>query len=139
MTTIQIVYGDITKSKADCIVNASNETGLGCFTPGHPCVDNAIHRAAGPELLEECKTLGGIPTGVAKITKAYKLPSKYIIHVTGPKATEGKEDHETLFKCYHTCLDLANENKISSIAFCCISSGIYGFNKCRAASTAMKA
>lgn len=137
--SIYIYRGDITKLSISCIVNASNETGLGCFTPNHPCIDNAIHLNAGPKLLEECKKLKGIPTGVAKITYAYNLPSKYIIHVTGPKIQKnGYEDHKMLAQCYEQCLNLAVRNNITEIAFCCISTGIYGFNKQRSAITAIK-
>ncbi|AYV78050.1 MAG: protein-ADP-ribose hydrolase [Edafosvirus sp.] len=129
---------DITKIAIECIVNASNETGLGCFTSNHPCIDNAIHKSAGPQLLEECKTLGGIPTGVAKITNAYKLPSKYIIHVTGPqKRMNEPENHIILSKCYTECLNLARKYNIKEIAFCCISTGIYGYNKYNSAITAI--
>lgn len=135
---INIYYGDITKLSVECIVNAANETGLGCFTPNHPCIDNAIHRAAGPQLHEACKKLNGIPTGTAKITFGYKLPAKYIIHTTGPKIQEnGFEDHRMLAKCYIECLELAVLNNIKEIAFCCISTGMYGFNKRPAAITAI--
>lgn len=139
MTDIQVVKGDITKLKIECIVNASNSSGLGCTIPNH-CVDSAIHLGAGPELFEECKTLGGIPTGVAKITNAYKLPyCKKIIHVTGPIAdNEYEEDHAMLAKCYTACLNLAKSNNIKEIAFCCISTGLFGFSKERSCDTAMK-
>lgn len=132
--------GDITKLAVQCIVNASNTSGLGCFTPGHPCIDNAIHRAAGLGLLEECKTLGGVPTGTAKITWSYNLPSKYIIHTTGPEINTKTpvEDHEMLAKCYVSCLELALQYGISEIAFCCISTGMFGYDKRRAATTAIK-
>src|SRR5690242_8499228 len=82
---IQVYKGDITKLNIECIVNASNSSGLGCHIPNH-CIDSAIHLAAGPKLLEECKTLNGIPTGTAKLTKGYNLPAKYVIHCTGPNA-----------------------------------------------------
>ena len=100
MVDIEVIQKDITELKIECIVNASNESGLGCFTPNHPCIDNAIHKKAGIDLLEECRKLNCIPTGVAKITGAHNLPSKYIIHVTGPKKTNGQEDHEMLKQCY---------------------------------------
>lgn len=133
-TSIEIVKGDITKLKIDCIVNASNKSGLGCNIPNH-CVDSAIHFAAGPLLLEECKKLGGIPTGIAKITNAYNLPCKKIIHVTGPVADEF-EDHELLAQCYKNCMDVANRNKMKEIAFCCISTGLFGFSKKQSCITA---
>jgi len=126
MNTIELVQQDITELEIECIVNASNESGLGCHRPGHPCIDNAIHKKAGPGLLEECKTLNGIPTGCAKITKAYNLPSKYIIHVTGPKISDG-EDYQMLGQCYHRVLDLCKEHQIKEIAFCCLSTGIFGY------------
>lgn len=128
--------GDITTLKCECIVNAANETGLGCFTPGHPCIDNAIHRAAGPKLLEECRGLGGVPAGTAKITYAYDLPSKYIIHTTGPRKEGSGEDHKMLAQCYEECLELAKKHDIKEVAFCCISTGMFGFNKQQASCTA---
>jgi O-acetyl-ADP-ribose deacetylase (regulator of RNase III) len=134
---LSIFHGDITKLKVECIVNASNESGLGCNIPNH-CVDSAIHLASGPQLLEECKKLGGIPTSVAKITHAYKLPSKYIIHVTGPKKqNDGYEDYQMLKKCYIACLELANKNGIKELAFCCISTGLFGFDKKKSAIVAI--
>lgn len=135
MTIILLHHGDITKLNVECIVNASNPSGLGCQIKNH-CIDSAIHFAAGPKLLEECKKLNGIPTGQAKITYGYDLPSKYIIHVTGPKKDKS-EDHKMLSTCYINCLNLATKNKITEIAFCCISTGIYGFNKYNAAKTAI--
>lgn len=143
MTTVRLYRGDITKLDVEAIVNATNESGMGCDIPGH-CIDSAIHLSAGPNLREECKLLGGIPTGVAKLTQGYNLPAKYIIHVTGPKA-EGKEnqklrhgeDHEMLAQCYVRCLELAVEHNIGDLAFCCLSTGIFGFDKKRAAMTAL--
>jgi O-acetyl-ADP-ribose deacetylase (regulator of RNase III) len=137
-TTLSTRFGDITTCAAECIVNASNETGLGCFTPNHPCIDNAIHKAAGPGLLAECRLLKGIPVGVAKLTEAYSLPAKYIIHATGPKITSsGYEDHSMLAKTYYNVLELAKQCDIKEIVFCCISTGMYGFNKERSANTAL--
>jgi len=138
-TSIELVRKDITKMKIQCIVNASNESGLGCFRENHPCIDNAIHKAAGKSLLAECKKLGGVPEGTAKITGAHNLPCKYIIHTTGPKVDKANptEDHKQLAQCYVATLDLAMKNKITEIAFCCISTGIYGFDKTRAAKTAL--
>jgi len=134
---LKLRFGNIITCKSQCIVNASNETGLGCFTPNHPCIDNAIHKAAGPGLLEECRKLGGIPEGIAKITRGHKLPAKYIIHATGPKVgRDGFENHKMLSKVYINILELAKKCKITELTFCCISTGIYGFNKQRAANTA---
>jgi len=138
MVKFSIYRADITKLKVEAIVNAANESGLGCSIPGH-CIDNAIHYAAGSELLEECKTLGGVPTGVAKITKAYNLPSKYIIHVTGPRKTkEGKLDWSKLAESYVSCLKLAKQYKIREIAFCCVSTGLFGFPKRESAELAIQ-
>lgn len=136
---MEVCRCDITKLNIQCIVNAANESGLGCFRPNHPCIDNAIHRAAGRGLLEECKKLGGVPTGVAKLTTGHKLPCQYIIHVTGPRITAKYpiENHKLLAQCYTRCLDLCVKNGITEIAFCCISTGIFGYNKARSADTAI--
>ena len=138
MTIVEVILCDICTLDIECIVNASNESGLGCMIPNHPCIDNAIHKNAGPGLLEECKTLGGVPTGVAKITKGHNLPAKYIIHVTGPRidSMNHKEDHMLLAQCYINCLELAKKYNIRALAFCCISTGIYGYNKKTSSETA---
>lgn len=138
--------GDITRLCVDAIVNAANAQMLGCFHPLHGCIDNAIHSAAGVQLREECHQLmlqqGHLePTGQAKITKAYNLPCKHVIHTVGPIVPTGiptPMQKEQLASCYRSIMQLADENHLESIAFCCISTGEFRFPNQLAAGIAVR-
>ena len=134
MKNIKIVQGNITKLTVDAIVNAANKTLLGGLG-----VDGAIHRAAGPQLLAECRQLHGCETGQAKITKGYKLPAKFVIHTVGPIYSGSAEDNELLKDCYVNSLALARDHNLHSIAFPAISTGAYGFPAAPAAHIAFTA
>ena len=146
-TKLQIWRGDITTLACDAIVNAANSALLGCFRPDHPCIDNAIHAAAGPRLRDDCAaimTLQGHPepTGFAKITRAYNLPCRYVLHTVGPihrgDDTIIQESHD-LANAYLSCLNLAEKiSTIKTLAFCCISTGVFGFPASRACQIAIK-
>ena len=143
---IALWQGDITRLNADAIVNAANNSLLGCFIPHHKCIDNVIHSRAGVQVRLDCSKIMGAqgeaePSGCAKITLAYNLPSKYILHTVGPmvgvRVTD--EDCRVLRNCYISCLNLAREMGLHTVAFCCISTGIFGFPGDEAAAIAVGA
>lgn len=140
--------GDITRLRVDAIVNAANNQMLGCFVPNHACIDNAIHSAAGPRLREDCDVIMELqgapePTGSAKITRGYHLPSRFVLHTVGPIIPSGSvvtmEQRDLLASCYTSCLTVAAEVKtVRSVAFCGISTGVFGYPKQEAAEFAMQ-
>ena len=138
--------GDITTLRCDAIVNAANSQLLGCFSPCHGCIDNIIHTMSGVQLRLACDELMRAqgyeePTGQAKITPGFNLPARYVLHTVGPiiddEVTAG--DEALLASCYHSCLELANQNGLRSVAFCCISTGVFRFPPDRAAGIAVRA
>lgn len=140
---LSLWQGDITRLDADGIVNAANETLLGCFLPGHNCIDNVIHSYAGMQLRRDCARIMALQgqeeePGHAKVTRAYNLPAKYVLHTVGPMIGRevGDEQIARLRACYISCLNLAEELGLSSLAFCCISTGVFNFPRAEAAEIA---
>lgn len=143
-TRERLWQGDITRLNVDAIVNAANSQGLGCWQPLHNCIDNCIHSAAGLQLRQECNKVlkgGTIDTGTAIITPGYNLPCKYVIHTVGPifsNHNSTAEQREQLANCYRNCLAIAEANGCHSIAFCCISTGVFGYPNHEAAEVAIE-
>lgn len=142
---IYLWQGDITRLKVDAIVNAANSGMTGCYQPNHSCIDNCIHTFGGVQMRLECakmmaKQRHPEPTGQAKITKGYNLPAKYVLHTVGPiiRGSVTKKDEELLASCYRSCLKLAEEMGLQSVAFCCISTGVFHFPNERAAQIAIQ-
>lgn len=144
-TRLHLWRGDITTLAVDAIVNAANAALLGCFRPGHACIDNAIHSAAGPRLREDCHRLieqqeHPEPTGTAKVTRAYYLPSRFVLHTVGPIVPDGRptgEQQRQLADCYESCLNVAAGLGLGSVVFCAISTGVFGYPKDEAACVAV--
>ena len=140
---MQLWKGDITRLKVDAIVNAANAQALGCWAPLHNCIDNCIHSAAGIQLRKECADIMQgrlLKTGEAFITQGYNLPARHVIHTVGPIISDGiptAEKEDQLALCYRSCLDLAEQHGLESIAFCCISTGVFHFPNERAAEIAI--
>lgn len=142
---IALWQGDITRLRADAIVDADNSALLGCFCHCHGCIDNAIHSAAGLQLRDECNAVMTVqghpePAGQAKLTKGYNLPARYVLHTVGP-IVQGRvthRDRRELASCYHSCLELAAEHGLESVAFCCISTGEFHFPNQEAAEITVK-
>ena len=137
--------GDITNLKADAIVNAANSGMTGCYQPLHSCIDNCIHSAAGIRLRLKCQELMEAqgyeePTGSAKITPGYALPAKFVLHTVGPiiYGPLTRDDREALASCYRSCLELAEQNGLNNVAFCCISTGVFRFPQDKAAEIAVE-
>ena len=140
-----IWQGDITLLDADAIVNAANSAMLGCWVPNHACIDNCIHTFAGVQLRMDCSEIMTAqgheePTGMAKITPAYSLPSRYVLHTVGPiiSSSVSANDRELLASSYRSCFELAEEKGLESIAYCCISTGVFRFPNDLAAEIAVK-
>ena len=140
-----IWQGDITRLRADAIVDADNSALLGCFAPCHGCIDNAIHSAAGLQLRDECARIMRMqghpePAGRAKLTKGYNLPARYVLHTVGPIVGRWVtwKDRRELAACYHSCLTMATEHHLKTVAFCCISTGEFHFPNREAAAIAVK-
>ena len=145
--------GDICQLSVDAIVNAANEAGLGCFAPSHRCIDNVIHRRAGPALREACReamarrpaSLAQLSAGtVPLVTPAFALPSRFVLHVTGPAISPRgrdptEDERRSLASCYTVCMDAARAHGLRSIAFCCISTGLFGYPPEQAAHVALEA
>ena len=142
---LAVWQGDITRLKADAIVDADNSALLGCFVPCHGCIDNAIHSAAGLQLRDECNQLMAVqgrpePNGRAKLTKGYNLPARYVLHTVGPivRGRVTGQNRSDLASCYRSCMELAAAHELQSVAFCCISTGEFRFPNREAAEIAVK-
>ena len=147
LSRVALWRGDITRLAADAIVNAANDQMLGCFVPGHHCIDNAIHTFAGMQLRLDCTRLMAAqghaePTGQVKVTSAHNLPSELVFHTVGPIVRGGRpgpRDEDLLASCYRACLEEATCRGLSTLAFCCISTGVFGFPQKEAAHVAVRA